>query len=319
MKIEELFALVEDGTKIFPGYARLGKFRAQRYLDTGGVSFASGVLREVLFRATIFPHDDLIDQGKDHPWEWLTSSTESQRPPHPTSNDEWLAVHPFYAVLQGRTRLDSEKRLVYPPWFGTCQPANATHDHIPYHRILGYSVTDPRRSYVIRYSKDPLAGLHAVATRTIVKNATFGFYGLLHVPRVAMEFDGDDGELHLKRSMRGDYTHLLCVKRGDTHLLDGKFALPVDELSGVGAFLNAPVGGQAANVRKKPVEIQVLSPDKTVFTSIALVMQATREISEGEQLTLDYTDCHDMNTKDVLSTCNVDANVCKAAFPHLFS
>ena len=119
--------------------------------------------------------------------------------------------------------------------------------------------------------------------------------------------------------LRGDYTHLLTRDRHDTYHLDGKFAIPADSMSGLGAFLNAPNTGQTANVCRMFVKLQVLPPDKIVFTSSVLVLQAKREINEGEQLTLDYGDCHEISTKQVLEDCNIDLGVGKKAFPHLFS
>ena len=315
LSLGELFARVDEDSKIFPGYARLGKYHAQCYLDTGGVPKAEGVLREVLFRARLWPHDDLINQA-DHPWKWVTSSTKSQTPPTPTTSDEWRHAHPFHAVLQGRTPLDSGTATVYPPWFtADLSPRACDHEH--YHRVLGYPVTDPRGSYAIRYSA--AAGLHAVATRQIEVNAKLSFYGLCHVPRVFPEDIDDGGALYEKRMLRGDYTHLLGHDRHDPYLLDGKFAIPADSMSGLGAFLNAPNTGVTANVRKSFAALEVLPPDKIVFTSYVLVLQAKRNITEGEQLTLDYGDCNAITTKQVLSSCKVTVDVCKVAFPHLFA
>jgi hypothetical protein len=315
LSLGDLFDRVDDeDSKIFPGYARLGKYQAQCYLDTGGgVPNAEGVLREVLFRAKMWPHDDLIDQ-KDHPWKWLTSSTKSQTPPHPTTNDEWLDIHPFRAVLQGRTPLDSGIAIVYPPWFQDANRDNLTDSdlvHKDYHRVLGYPVTDPRRSYEIRYSAG--VGLHAVANRKIEKEARLSFYGLCHVPRVYREH-----VLYEKRMLRGDYTHLLLRDHHDTYLLDGKFALPTDSMSGLGAFLNTPDSGETANVRKMFVKLPVLPPNNIVFTSYVLVLQAKREIAAGEQLTLQYSDCDALSSKQVLESCDVDAELCKKTFPHLY-
>ena len=311
LSLGELFDRVDEDSKIFPGYARLGKYHAQCYLDTGGcVPKAEGVLREVLFRAKMFPHDDLINQA-DHPWKWVTSSTKSQTPPTPTTSDGWLHAHPFHAVLQGRTPLDSGTATVYPPWFQADLPRTAR-DHQHYHRVLGYPVTDPRGSYAIRYSA--AAGLHAIATRHIEVKAKLSFYGLCHVPRVF-----PDDALYEKRMLRGDYTHLLLRDRHDPYLLDGKFAIPADSMSGLGAFLNAPNTGVTANVCKSFVALDVLPPNKIPFTTYVLVLQAKRDIDEGEELTLDYGDCNAITTKQVLSSCKVQENVCQVAFPHLFA
>ena len=279
--------LASSELSVFPGYARLALYRANLHLGAGRLACAAGELREAILRCAVFPHDDML---KEHLWSWVTSETSSQCPPY----DGRTLRNVMAAVFSGNTPLLSAG-VPTQPWFQQPDPPRSDYTNLPYESVLGYTVTDPRRPYRIVWSAK--GGLHAELTRSF--SGVLSTYGLLgHVQRDQCPRQGALGR---KRTARGDYTHLVAKDVSGDVLLDGKFAIPLDEMSGLGAFINGARSDAEATVSSEWLQLPYLRPDGTRASVWVMVMKTKRALSQSEPLLYKYSDCAQTATKTLLS------------------
>ena len=310
IRFHDLYRLIYDATalpRVFPGYARLALYRANLHLGAGRMGHAEGELREAILRCGVWPHDDLFVDG--HPWGWLSPDTTSQCPPPDADADGLRNV--MAAVLRGCTPLLPGTPSITTPWYEQASPrVYDKYTNFPYHTVLGYTVTDPRRPYEIVWSAE--AGLHAKLTRDF--SGVLSTYGLLgRVKRIECPRDGALGR---KRSARGDYTHLVTRQVSGEMAHDGKFAIPLDEASGIGAFINGARTHSEATVCSEWIEIPFVRTDGSLGKEWVMIMKTKRLLFRQEALLYKYSDCFETPTQALLRHADLRA-AARTMLPHL--
>ena len=97
---------------------------------------------------------------------------------------------------------------------------------------------------------------------------------------------------------------------------DGKFAIPLDEASGIGAFINGARTHSEATVCSEWIEIPFVRTDGSLGKEWVMIMKTKRLLFRQEALLYKYSDCFETPTQALLRHADLRA-AARTMLPHL--